>query len=104
MAERQQNGRSESGSSSLPSDEPKKRRGRPPGSGKREEPTVVVLPFACDKCGSTERKVVKVIAQRAIKGEIRGVKFNWVTWRRVQCECGQYSVTRTYRMIARQID
>lgn len=82
-----------------PSDPPKRKRGRPPGSKNRSPVAdIAMVPGGCPVCESTERRVIKILRVRLINGVRNGQAFNQVTWRRCEClKCSQIIVTREYR-------
>ena len=87
----------QNGSGSLPSEPPKKRRGRPPGRKTERLHYQRKVQERCQKCKSSEFVVLRTDSKEII-GTIDGVDFNLVTWRRVKCGCGQQRMIVTYRL------
>jgi len=76
-----------------------KNAGRPLGSRNSAAATVVVIPAACPKCGSTERESVRIVRERCLPGLTRtGQPRTHIVWRRVRCRsCGQYFVEQEHQ-------
>lgn len=60
-------------------------------------PTVVAIPAACPKCGSTHRSAANKTTSIDIQGEIQGVRYNRITRSYTHClDCGQVYIIRSY--------
>ena len=78
----------------------KRKRGRPKGAKTQALDQVVEIPRGCQRCNSTEYRVLAVVRQRQMSGVIMDFAYNLVTWRRCQCKrCQVIFVKRDYRNV-----
>lgn len=72
--------------------------GRPAGVRNESTTTVAVFPPTCPKCQSTERRSIRVVIERQIRGSQDGHPHTHILWRRVRCKaCGQLFTEREYQ-------
>jgi hypothetical protein len=70
--------------------------GRPKGSKTRSIP-VDVIAARCPACGSSSKgHLIGSPRHEFISGELNGVVYTSITYRRYKCKCGQLRVERTY--------
>ncbi len=71
--------------------------------GVKNKPRIqnVVIPSACPCCHSTKRKKYNGVVREMIhEGELNGVKYNRIQWKRTEClDCGQHRTDRIHELV-----
>ena len=86
--------------SSLGSDEPRRRRGRPKGSKNKPRPVVEAPMTRCIKCKSTELEWGRIVNELDYVGEHHGQPYDHSKWQNAKClNCGQFQrvIKRFYK-------